>query len=281
MKKTELKDYWRNLWLKASHIDKIIQHELKISKSELFLTEEINQTYEKEIKNKIIRLKNWEPLEYIINMAEFYNLDFFVDKRVLIPRNDTEIMVEKAIQQIEKLDNTVLIDVWTWSSSIPISINKNCKNIEKNFVIDISSEALEVSKINIESHNLEFKTSQVNSNLLENFLEKKFEQKNIIITANLPYIKNNDIKNISKETLLYEPNIALFWWENTWFELYESLINQIITIKNNNKFENIILFIEIWFDQENYSRKYLNNLNIKFEYFKDNNQINRCIKIVF
>lgn len=281
MKKAELKNYWISLWLKTSHMDKIIQSELKLSKSGLFLIEEIDDNNTKKIKNKLDRLKNWEPLEYIINKAEFYNLDFFVDNRVLIPRNDTEIMVDKAIDEISRLNNILLIDVWTWSSCIPISINKNSKNIKKTYVIDISNEALEISNINIKSHNLEWKIYQINSDLLDCFLWKTFENKNLIITANLPYIKNADFENMSKETILYEPNIALFWWENTWFELYEKLIMQIIKIKNNNNLLKIILFIEIWFDQDSYSRNYLNKLSLNFEYFKDNNQINRCIKIVF
>lgn len=281
MKKIELKNYWLNIWLKTSQLDSIIQSELNISKSGLFLIEEINEEYVDNIKNKFNRLKNWEPLEYIIKKAEFYNLDFYVDNRVLIPRNDTEIMVETAIKQIDILNDILLIDIWTWSSCIPISINKNCKNIDETFAIDISIDALEVSKINIKNHNLEWKISQINSDLLNSIIENKFINKNLIITANLPYIKNDDFDNMSKETIIYEPNIALFWWINTWFELYEKLIKQIITLKNNNNFENIILFIEIWFDQEDYSKKYLNNLNLKFEYFKDNNQINRCIKIVF
>ena len=281
MKKIELKNYWLNIWLKTSQLDSIIQSELNISKSGLFLIEEINEEYVDNIKNKFNRLKNWEPLEYIIKKAEFYNLDFYVDNRVLIPRNDTEIMVETAIKQIDILNDILLIDIWTWSSCIPISINKNCKNIDETFAIDISIDALEVSKINIKNHNLEWKISQINSDLLNSIIENKFINKNLIITANLPYIKNDDFDNMSKETIIYEPNIALFWWVDTWFELYEKLIKQIITLKNNNNFENIILFIEIWFDQEDYSKKYLNNLNLKFEYFKDNNQINRCIKIVF
>ena len=66
MKKIELKNYWLNIWLKTSQLDSIIQSELNISKSGLFLIEEINEEYVDNIKNKFNRLKNWEPLEYII-----------------------------------------------------------------------------------------------------------------------------------------------------------------------------------------------------------------------
>jgi methylase of polypeptide subunit release factors len=121
--------------------------------------------------------------------------------------------------------------------------------------------------------------------------EKGLEDESIIITANLPYIKNWDFKNMSFKTLKYEPKMALFWWKNTGFELYEKLINEIIKLKiyksrnlinhKQSDFKVIILFIEIWFDQYEYSKKYLENLWLKYEYFKDNTWIYRCIKINF
>ena len=191
------------------------------------------------IEKKIRRLQKSEPIEYITNKSLFYSLEFYVDKRVLIPRNDTEVLVKKTIKEINKYNDILLIDVGTWSSCIPISIAKNT-NLENVIVIDISRKALNVSKKNIIKHNLESKIKQLNSNLLEKLLNKKIKNKNLIITANLPYIKNDDFENMSKETIAFEPSIALFWWEKTGFELYENLINQILSLKNDNNFENII-----------------------------------------
>lgn len=280
MKKIELIKKYSDLWLNLSHLNDIIQNELNISKSGLFLVDEIEENKIKLIEKKIKRLQKNEPIEYITNKSLFYSIEFFVDKRVLIPRNDTEIMVEIAIEETNKYGNILLIDVGTWSSCIPISIAKK-STLEKAVVIDISRKALNVSKKNIIKHNLESKIKQLHSNLLEKLLNKKIKNKNLIITANLPYIKNGDFKNMSKETIAFEPSIALFWWEKTGFELYEKLINQIFSLKNNNNFENIILFIEIWFDQYDYTKKYFKKHNLKHEYFKDNFWINRCIKIVF
>jgi hypothetical protein len=79
----------------------------------------------------------------------------------------------------------------------------------------------------------------------------------------------------------FEPNVALFWWKETWFELYEKLISQISKLKDIYKPKNIVLFIEIWFDQYEYSKKYLENLKLDFEYFEDMNGISRTIKIYF
>lgn len=280
MKKNDLIKKYTDLWLKISHLNDIIQAELDISKSGLFLIDEIEEKKIKLIEKKIGRLKKGEPIEYIINKSNFFSIDFYIDNRVLIPRNDTEIMVEQAIKEIKKYNDILLIDVWTWSSCIPISISKNT-SLNEILVIDISKDALKVSKKNIIKHNLKNKIKQINWDLLEDIIKNKFKYKNLIITANLPYIKNDDFENMSKETIAFEPSIALFWWEKTGFELYENLINQILSLKNDNNFENIILFIEIWFDQYDYTKNYFKKHNLKHEYFKDNFWINRCIKIVF
>ena len=276
-----------------TNINLIIQKVTGLSKEQLFSSPKINEKYKKEIDEKIKKLENLEPIEYIINNAEFYWIDFFVDNRVLIPRNDTEVMVNEVLKLItpppagtplEKGRNKIdLIDVWTWSSCIPISILKNTDKINNCFVIDISEKALEVSKININKYWLEKKIEQIQSSILNSFSfpgERGCNlEKNVIITANLPYIKDNDFKNIDKETVQYEPNLALYWWEKTWFELYEKLINQTIELKKNYELEKIILFIEIWFDQKQIAKDYLNKQNLNFEIYKDNWWVDRCIKI--
>lgn len=264
-------------------VDDIILNVTGFSKTELFLKEEIEDKYIEEIKSKINRLNSWEPLEYIINKAEFYSLDFFVDSRVLIPRNDTEVMVDKSIEEIIIKEDITLIDVWTWTSCIAISILENTNKVNNCYVIDISKKALEVSKKNIISHNLDKKIKQINWDLLSEIIwRNEYEiHKNVIITANLPYIKDNDFENIDKETMNFEPSLALYWWKNTGFELYEQLIKECIKFKILNHLKSLVLFIEIGFDQYDYSNKYLSDLGLKFKYYKDSSEINRCIKIKF
>lgn len=219
---------------------------------------------------------------------EFFSIPLYIDKRVLIPRNDTEVMVYELIKEINNLSskNSNLeynyIDVWTWSWAIPIAFIKNTPILPKNsFAIDISREALDVAKININKLKLENNIKLLNSDLLEILLnwENIYNNSNLIISANLPYIKNWDILNMDKEVLENEPHLALFWWEKTWFELYEKLINQIFQLKNTFKIKEITLFIEIWFDQYEYSKNYLDNLWLNYKYYKDLNWIWRCIKI--
>jgi len=86
---------------------------LNISKSGLFLVDEIPEEKIKKIEKKIKRLQKNEPIEYITNKSLFYSIEFFVDNRVLIPRNDSEILVEKAILDSKKLNDILLIDVGT------------------------------------------------------------------------------------------------------------------------------------------------------------------------
>lgn len=284
MKKTEVYKKWNNLWLVTSSIHKILISVTGLSKSQLFLSEEIENKFFDEINNCFKRLNEWEPLEYIINNAEFYSLDYYVDNRVLIPRDDTEILVDKVIEAALQSQSITLIDVWTWSSCIPISIIKNTTRISNCFAIDISEHALKISEINIKKHKLSEKIIRIHSNLIEDFIWDNNlldTNKNVIITANLPYIKNNDFENIDKETLDYEPSLALYWGKETWFELYEKLIIQSITLKKQNKLNSLVLFIEIWFDQFKYSKQYLKKLWLKAIFYKDICNINRCLEIHF
>lgn len=273
MKKTELKKIFKNKYL-----DLIILKNLNISKKELFFLEEIDEKYLKNIKNDLKKLEKWEPLEYILQNANFFWIDFFVDSRVLIPRNDTEIMVKEALK-VDNLEKYFLIDVWTWSGAIICSIFLNSK-IKSWIAIDISKKALKVAEKNILLHNLKEKIEVLESNLLEKIFYKNIENKNLIITANLPYVKDWDFENMSTETVKYEPNLALFWGKNTGFELYEKLIWQCLELKKKFDLE-IILFIEIWFDQKDFVENFLKNICLKFEIFKDNSGIDRSIKIYF
>lgn len=260
-------------------IQKILQKITGLSKNQLFFCDMIKNINE-EILNKYVLLGEKKyPFEYIIKEAEFFWEHFYVDENVLIPRNDTEVMVEKVLDLItEKTNNTILIDVWTGSSCIPIAILKNSNNIQQAHVIDISQKALDISKKNIIQHNLKDTIQQYNWDLLWPVINTDFRNKNIIVTANLPYIKNEDFENMSKETVLFEPNTALYWGPKTGFELYEKLLFQIEQLKEKN-WATIDVFIEIWFDQKNYAQNYLENIWKKIKIFPDNSGIARCIHI--
>lgn len=283
MQKQKIVNISASMWISSNHLNQILIKETGFSKSDLFLLSEIDDKYINKIIEDLEKLKNGYPIEYIINNAEFYSLDFYINNKVLIPRNDTEILVDIAIEEALKEENISLIDVWTGSSCIPISIMKNCSHIDNCLVIDISNEALNVSQKNINKHFWGKRIKQIHWDLLNKIIwtnDYKLNS-NIIITANLPYIKNNDLKNIDIETRKYEPRLALYGWEKTWFELYEQLIKQIFLLQKLNHIKKITLIIEIWFDQKEYSHLYLENLNLQHSFFKDNNWLFRSIKICF
>lgn len=277
----EKKDLYKNYsQVNLKILEDIIVSELKIEKKDIFLINNIDNKYIKKIDSKIKRYLKWEPIEYIINKTNFFWLDFYVDKNVLIPRNETEILVQEVINESKKLINYNLIDIWTGSSNITISLQKNIDKIKNIFVVDVSKKALKISKINIIKYNLENKIKQLNWSLLSPFFKNNYNiNNNLVIVANLPYIKNWDFNNMSIATINYEPKVALYWGERTWFELYEKLIKQVFKLKNLYKLQKIILFIEIWFDQYLISKNFLLKYNLKYDFYKDNNWIERIIKI--
>ncbi|MBU1446554.1 peptide chain release factor N(5)-glutamine methyltransferase [Patescibacteria group bacterium] len=151
-----------------------------------------------------------EPVAYLINEKEFFGISFYVDKRVLIPRPETELLVEHVIGLCDSgigFDGGILkmLDVGTGSGNIPVSLAMNIKNAEFT-ACDISQDALEVARKNIENYRLQNRIKLVESNLIDEFKGQKFD----IITANLPYIGAKEHDFVAKEVKNFEPNIALF-----------------------------------------------------------------------
>lgn len=180
----------------------------------------------------LLQYKRGLPISYITHHKEFFGLDFLVTKHTLVPRPDTEIMVEEVIKEIQnqksKIESFILIDIGTGSGCIPIAIMKtvNHKNI-KPFAIDISKPALRVSKKNAQRHNVEI--DFLHGNLLEpilNNLNSKFQIQNssLIITANLPYLTQEQFD--TESSIQHEPHSALVAEEGG-LKLYKELLLQI------------------------------------------------------
>jgi len=160
------------------------------------------------------RLKKGEPLAYIIQKKEFYGLEFYVDKRVLIPRPETEILVGEAFDFIahREFESLNIVDLGAGSGNISISL---CKQVlDKNPVkslkisaVDISEEALNVLKINVAKHDVSKYVFPFNGDLFEfEEVEKDYD----LILANLPYIGTEKYNFVEKRVKEFEPNIALF-----------------------------------------------------------------------
>lgn len=187
-----------------------------------------------------ILFKQDVPLQYITKRAYFYNEEYIVDENVLIPREDTEILVQKAIEYIEKYDIKDMIDLCTGSGCIGISIAKN-SDIEKVILSDISKEALKVARKNIYLNNSEDKVTTCNSNLLEEFIKNNTLVD--IIVSNPPYIKSEVINTLDKKVQM-EPHLALDGGKSG-LDIYIKILDQVKYVLKDNGY----LMFEIGYDQ--------------------------------
>lgn len=208
----------------------------------------------------------------------FYIKFFFSPSEALIPRLETENLVREAIKIIKDRHIETLIDVGTWTWIIPISIEKNTTTLKNIYWIDLSESALKIAQINKDSNTS--KIELIKSNLLEEFLSwtTKLNWKNIIITANLPYIKDNDWENMW-EDVKEEPIMALFWWPNTGFELYEKFFNQVIELKKMYSNKEFSLICEFWYDQSDLAHSFFVDKEIEFKLFSDLSWVMRFIYV--
>ncbi len=163
----------------------------------LTLRQEVN--YFKAIK----RLINGEPIQHITHQQEFMKLNFFVNEDVLIPRPDTEILVEEVIKIARKINAKKILDMCTGSGAIAVSLAKYLDNVEIT-AVDISEKSLDVAKTNAKNNEIENKITFIESNLFENIVNEKYD----IIVSNPPYIRKDIIKTLTKE-VQKEPKIAL------------------------------------------------------------------------
>ncbi len=163
------------------------------------LTLRQNVDYFKLIKKLIEGL----PLQHITHQQEFMKLMFYVDENVLIPRPDTEILVEEVIKLAKSINAKKILDLCTGSGAIAVSLAKYIEGSQIT-ATDISRKALSIAKLNATNNNVEDKITFVSSDLFQNISEEKYD----IIVSNPPYIKRKVIKTLDKE-VKKEPIIAL------------------------------------------------------------------------
>ena len=177
---------------------------LKKNREEILinLDQEVCEKYFPEYKKLLLRRSKHEPIAYITEEKEFWSKIFFITSDALIPRPETELMVEKIIK-IFKNKNISILDIGTGSGCILISLLSELTNA-KGVGIDISKKALIIAKKNAERHRTQNKIKFLNRSL-----ESRFYQKFDLIVSNPPYIKSNDIKNLKEDVKKYEPRIAL------------------------------------------------------------------------
>ncbi len=180
------------------------------------------------------------PIQYVTNSQNFFREKYFVNESVLIPRSDTEILVEKSIEYIEKYNLNSMIDMCTGSGCVGISIAKN-SSVEKVLLVDVSNSALKVANKNIEINNAFDKCKILKSDLFSEI--KNNETKFDIIVSNPPYIPTKDIETLSDE-VKKEPHIALDGGMDG-MDFYNKILENAKNYLNNNGF----IIFEIGYDE--------------------------------
>ncbi|MFA8341550.1 MAG: peptide chain release factor N(5)-glutamine methyltransferase [Rhodothermaceae bacterium] len=167
----------------------------------------LNEKEKDQYREYIARRGKFEPLQYILGHVEFYGEDFDVDENVLIPRQETEILVETIIEKYSDQQNLKIMDIGTGSGIIPILLSKHL-NVEKITAIDISEKAITTATKNIAKHNLSDKIELKHLNIFEinnNGLDEKYD----IIVSNPPYVSETEFKTLQKEITGFEPDLAV------------------------------------------------------------------------
>ena len=238
--------------------------------------EEINISHNKPLdhielgqyKELIQRRKKSEPIAYIINKKEFWKDIFFIDNSVLIPRPDSEIIIETAIKYFPDTNqNLKMLDLGTGSGCLIISLLREFKN-SQGIGIDFDKEALKVAKQN--------KSNLLNENRLK-FCHADFSEFNTInydlIVCNPPYVSTSSKDNMIKDVQDFEPEIALFAKENG-LRCFKMVLDNLIKYENKKQ----LIIFEIGYNQLKPIQKLLKNTGFQLiSVEKDISDIPRCI----
>ena len=219
-------DYFTEKDIPSPHLNAelLIAHVLECSRLDLYLKYD-KPLAEKKLSNikKLIKSRaSHYPIQYLLGSTEFYGISFFVEEGVLIPRPETEILVDAVISYIkESSQNTwSLMDIGTGSGNIPVSISNSFKDSEKDIHIlatDISEIALQLAKKNIDVLSIE------NISLLHSDIFDKITGTFDCIISNPPYISEKEFKELPKEIKDHEPREALFAKEDG-LEFYDKIL---------------------------------------------------------
>ncbi len=245
--------------------DLIISKVLKINKSEWILKKDITKNQIKSCLKLAKKRKKGIPIQYLIEDWEFYGLPIKVGPGVLVPRQDTEVVVEVALKLTK--ENDKILDLGTGSGCIAKAIAKNKKNVTI-FAIEKYNKALKYAKKNLK--NLK-SVKIIKGDMLNEKLAKKFSDINIII-SNPPYLTKSEIKNLQKE-VQFEPISSLFGGEDglTYYKKISSIW------KNSLKKGGFLIF-EIGYSQKDSVAKILiENSFLEIKSFKDLTGNNRVL----
>lgn len=236
----------------------VIEHFFSWKKSQILIKK--HEFVSPEILNAcnsiIKRLKKMEPIQYILGEAYFYDLMFNVNQNVLIPRPETEELVDLIIKDIERknIESPTILDVGTGSGCIAIALKKNIDSA-KVFGIDVSNKALEVANNNAHRNktDVSFFEQDIFTTLSHEFSDKLRSSSLDVIVSNPPYIALSEKELMRENVLNYEPHLALFVPNDNPMLYYNSIANQAILLLKKGG----VLYFEI---NEQFGQKVVNLL---------------------
>lgn len=266
----ELIDYG-NKFIPKDQVEMLLEYVLKCNRISIYnrLNEQIENQEVKIYKESIDKIKNNYPIQYLLGFSNFFGFDFLVNENVLIPRFETEELVENTIKYIEKYftNNISIIDLGTGSGCIGITLKKKLPSLNVT-CLDISDDALVVAKQN--AKNLEADINFIKGDMLDNVTEKYS-----VIISNPPYIsEDEEIDKLVKDN---EPHLALFA-QNDGLYYYEKILSTCF----KNLEDKFLIAFEIGMTQKDkifeLVQKYFKD-EVKFECKKDLSGKDRMIFI--
>ena len=200
------KKYLINNSIKSANIDSEILMCSVLKKSREYLIinifDKINEDKINIFNELVERRKKCEPIAYILKKKDFWKSTFYVDRNVLIPRPDTEILIEEILNNYNKNEKLSVLDIGTGSGCIIISILKDRPNF-KGTAIDVCRNALNIAKYNAKIHQLENRIKFYKSSV-DNFFKGKYD----LIISNPPYINKFYLKYLEKDVIGFEPSLV-------------------------------------------------------------------------
>ena len=267
----EATDLLKKNFIKSAGLDSEILMSKVINKNRnyviLNLKEKLNKKKINDFKDLVIQRSKGKPIAYLLQEKEFWKYQFKIDKNVLIPRPDTEIIVEEVLNLTKNKSKLKILDIGIGSGCILLSILKE-KNNFYGTGVDVSKKCLNISKINALRLGVFKRIKLFNSNI-DNFNYGKYD----LIISNPPYINKLDYKCLEKDIIDFEPKIALYGGLDGLSEINKVINKSSKLIKKRGRF-----ILEIGFNQKNKVKKLLKNKGFYInKILKDLANNDRCI----
>ena len=261
----------KNNYIKTAELDtEILLAEVLGSSREYIILnnhKNLNKIKLDHFKKLVKERANRKPIAYLLNKKDFWDSEFYVNKNTLIPRPDTEIVIEEILRLTKYKTKLNILDIGVGSGCILLSILRERKDFYGTG-IDISKKSLEISKINARNLNVEQRIKFYKSDI-DNFSKGKYD----LIISNPPYIKSCDLKYLEKDVINFEPKLALDGGLDGLSVIRKVINKSSELIKRNGKF-----ILEIGFNQKNKVIKLLNKKGFYINStLKDLAKNDRCI----